>query len=211
MNWKQVDKLEFTDKELEIINFYCADEMYKLKKICNPLLAINKVKRMNYDDLYSDALKVLIESVKDYDGERAKFETYLTGNIKRSFYDWMRDSLRWKRCNLQTDEKGHKKFGKNGLPIPIYNLSFDYPTDDGEYLKDIVPDTKNYLENEEVEFSPKMEKYLHSLSDEQLEVVYLIMEGQEQENIKEILNLTQSEFNNCMNGIKAYENISILF
>lgn len=210
MNWKQVDKLEFTDKELEIINFYCDDEMYKLKKICNPLLSINKVKRMNYDDLYSDALKVLIESVKDYDGERAKFETYLTGNIKRSFYDWMRDSLRWKRCNLQTDEKGHKKFGKNGLPIPIYNLSFDYPTDDGEYLKDIVPDTKNYLEDE-IELSPKVKQYLHSLSNDQLEVTYLIMEGQSQENIKEILNLTQSEFNNCMNGIKAYENISILF
>ena len=210
MNWKQVDKLEFTDKELEIINFYCADEMFRLKKICNPLLSINKVKRMNYDDLYSDALKVLIESVKDYDGEKAKFETYLIGNIKRSFYDWMRDSLRWKRCNLQIDEKGHKKFGKNGLPIPIYNLSFDYPTDDGEYLKDIVPDTKNYL-GDEIEFSPKMKQYLHSLSDEQLEVVYLIMEGQEQENIKEILNLTQSEFNNRMNGIKAYENISILF
>lgn len=210
MNWKQVDKLEFTDKELEIINFYCADEMYKLKKICNPLLSINKVKRMNYDDLYSDALKVLIESVKDYDGERVKFETYLTGNIKRSFYDWMRDSLRWKRCNLQTDEKGHKKFGKNGLPIPIYNLSFDYPTDDGEYLKDIVPDTKNYLEDE-IELSPKVKQYLHSLSNDQLEVTYLIMEGQSQENIKEILNLTQSEFNNCMNGIKAYENISILF
>lgn len=210
MNWKQVDKLEFTDKELEIINFYCADEMFRLKKICNPLLSINKVKRMNYDDLYSDALKVLIESVKDYDGERAKFETYLTGNIKRSFYDWMRDSLRWKRCNLQTDEKGHKKFGKNGLPIPIYNLSFDYPTDDGEYLKDIVPDTKNYLEDE-IELSPKVKQYLHSLSNDQLEVTYLIMEGQSQENIKEILNLTQSEFNNRMNGIKAYENISILF
>lgn len=210
MNWKQIDKLEFTEKEMEVINFYCADEMFRLKKICNPLLAINKVKRMNYDDLYSDALKVLIESVKDYDGEKAKFETYLIGNIKRSFYDWMRDSLRWKRCNLQTDEKGHKKFGKNGLPIPIYNLSFDYPTDDGEYLKDIVPDTKNYLEDE-IEFSPKVKQYLHSLSNDQLEVAYLIMEGQSQENIKEILNLTQSEFNNCMNGIKAYENISILF
>lgn len=210
MNWKQVDKLEFTDKELEIINFYCVDEMCRLKKICNPLLAINKVKKMNYDDLYSDALKVLIESVKDYDGEKAKFETYLIGNIKRSFYDWMRDSLRWKRCNLQTDEKGHKKFGENGLPIPIYNLSFDYPTDDGEYLKDIVPDTKNYLEDE-IELSPKVKQYLHSLSNDQLEVTYLIMEGQSQENIKEILNLTQSEFNNRMNGIKAYENISILF
>ena len=59
-------------------------------------------------------------------------------------------------------------------------------------------------------FLQKYSLYLPSY-DEQLEIVYLIMEGQEQENIKEILNLTQSEFNNRMNGIKAYENISILF
>ena len=210
MNWKQITKLEFTEEEIEIINFYCDDEMYRLKKICNPLLKINKVKNMNYDDLYSDALKVLIESVKDYDGKKAKFETYLAGNIKRSLFDYMRDSLRWKRCNLQMGKNGDKKLDENGLPIPIYNLSFDYPNEDGDSLKDIIPDTKNYLEDE-IEFSPKVKQYLHSLSNDQLEVAYLIMEGQSQENIKEILNLTQSEFNNCINGIKAYENISILF
>lgn len=210
MNWKQITKLEFTEEEMEIINFYCDDEMYRLKKICNPLFRKNKVKYMNYDDLYSDALKVLIESVKDYDGQKAKFETYLAGNIKRSLFDYMRDSLRWKRCNLQMGKNGGRELDDNGLPIPIYNLSFDCPNKDGDSLKDIIPDTKNYL-GDEAEFSPKMEKYLHSLSDEQLEVACLIMEGQSQENIKEILNLTQSEFNNCMNGIKAYENISILF
>lgn len=210
MNWKQVTKLEFTEEEMKIINFYCSNEMHRLKKICNPLFRKNKVKYMNYDDLYSDALKVLIESIKDYDGQKAKFETYLTGNIKRSLFDYMRDSLRWKRCNLQMDKNGGRKLDENGLPIPIYNLSFDCPNKDGDSLKDIIPDTKNYL-GDEAEFSPKMEEYLHSLSNDQLEVAYLIMEGQSQENIKEILNLTQSEFNNCMNGIKAYENISILF
>ena len=208
MNWKQVDKLEFTDKELEIINFYCADEMYKLKKICNPLLAINKVKRMNYDDLYSDALKVLIESVKDYDGEKAKFETYLTGNIKRSFYDWMRDSLRWKRCNLQTDEKGHKKFSENGLPIPIYNLSFDCPTDEGKYLKDIVPD-KNSLEYD-TEFSPEMKEYLARLSKIQRMIITYLNEGYLPEEIQEILHINDKTYKDNYKTIMDEKNLRII-
>ena len=208
MNWKQVDKLEFTDKELEIINFYCVDEMCRLKKICNPLLAINKVKKMNYDDLYSDALKVLIESVKDYDGEKAKFETYLIGNIKRSFYDWMRDSLRWKRCNLQTDEKGHKKFGENGLPIPIYNLSFDYPTDDGEYLKDIVPD-KNSLEYD-AEFSSEMKKYLARLSKIQRMIITYLSEGYLPEVIQEMLHINEKTYKDNYKTIMDEKNLRII-
>ncbi|MCJ7965750.1 sigma-70 family RNA polymerase sigma factor [Lachnospiraceae bacterium NSJ-171] len=208
MNWKQVDKLEFTDKELEIINFYCADEMFRLKKICNPLLAINKVKRMNYDDLYSDALKVLIESVKDYDGEKAKFETYLIGNIKRSFYDWMRDSLRWKRCNLQTDEKGHKKFSENGLPIPIYNLSFDCPTDEGKYLKDIVPD-KNSLEYD-TEFSPEMKEYLARLSKIQRMIITYLSEGYLPEEIQEILHINDKTYKDNYKTIMDEKNLRII-
>ena len=31
MNWKQIEKLEFTDEEMEIINFYCENEMRELK------------------------------------------------------------------------------------------------------------------------------------------------------------------------------------
>lgn len=208
MNWKQVDKLEFTDKEMEIINFYCANKMYKLKKICNPLLVTNKVKRMNYDDLYSDALKVLVESVKDYDGEKAKFETFLIGNIKRSFYDWIRDSLRWKRCNLQTDEKGHKKLNENGLPIPVYDLSFDFPTDDGEYLKDIVPD-KSSLEYD-TEFSPEMKKYLSRLSKIQRIILAYLTEGYLPEEIQEMLHINETTYKDNHKAIMDEKNLKII-
>lgn len=209
MNWKQVDKLEFTDKEMEIINFYCANKMYRLKKICNPLLAINKVKKMNYDDLYSDALKVLIESVKDYDGEKAKFETFLIGNIKRSLFDWIRDSLRWKRCNLQTDEKGNKKLNENGLPIPVYDLSFDFPTDDGEYLlKDIIPD-KSSLEYD-TEFSPEMKKYLSRLSKIQRMILTYLCEGYLPEEIQGILHINESIYKDNYKAIMDEKNLRII-
>lgn len=215
MNWKQVDKLEFTEEEIKIINFYCNDKMRELKKICSSIIAKNNIDKIYYDDLYSDALIVLMESIKDFNGEKAVFKTFLIGNINRSFVSWIRDNYyRAKRSLLLLDSKGKivKVTDENGKEIPVHlkTISFDEPTEDEYTLKEIIPG-KMDIKEDEIEFSPKMEEYLHSLSDEQLEVVYLIMEGQEQENIKEILNLTQSEFNNRMNGIKAYENISILF
>lgn len=215
MNWKQVDKLEFTEEEIKIINFYCNDKMRELKKICSSIIAKNNIDKIYYDDLYSDALIVLMESIKDFNGEKAVFKTFLIGNINRSFVSWIRDNYyRAKRSPLLLDSKGKivKVTDENGKEIPVHlkTISFDEPTEDEYTLKEIIPG-KMDIKEDEIEFSPKMEEYLHSLSDEQLEVVYLIMEGQEQENIKEILNLTQSEFNNRMNGIKAYENISILF
>lgn len=208
MNWKQVDKLEFTDEEMELINFYCANEMHELKKICNPLFRKNKVKYMNYDDLYSDALKVLIESVKDYDGQKAKFETYLAGNIKRSLFDYMRDSLRWKRCNLQTDKNGNKELDENGLPIPIYNLSFDCPNEEGNSLKDIIPD-KNSFEYEP-EFSPEMKKYLSRLSKIQRMIITYLGEGYFPEEIQKMLDITNNTYKDNLKAIMDEKNLKII-
>lgn len=215
MNWKQVTKLEFTEEEMEIINFYCGNEMRELKKICSSIIAKNNIDKIYYDDLYSDALIVLMESIKDFNGEKAVFKTFLIGNINRSFLSWIRDNYyRAKRSPLLLDSKGKivKVTDENEKEIPVHlkTISFDEPTEDEHTLKEIIPD-KIDVKEDEIEFSPKVKQYLHNLSNDQLEVAYLIMEGQSQENIKEILNLTQSEFNNCMNGIKAYENISILF
>ena len=71
MNWKQITKLEFTDKELEIINFYCADELRELKKVCFPIIKQKDgVSGKDYDDLIDVALMTLIEVVKDYNSEK---------------------------------------------------------------------------------------------------------------------------------------------
>ena len=59
--------------------------------------------------------------------------------------------------------------------------------------------------------SDKTREYLNNLTKDQRDVAYLIMDGYSCEEIKEILHMEQNEFTNCMNGLKAYRNISILF
>ena len=52
---------------------------------------------MEIDDLLSDAMKVLLETVENYDCTRNdNFGAYLTTNIKRSYLDWTRDRIPYK-------------------------------------------------------------------------------------------------------------------
>ena len=105
----KVKKISLNEKQMELVTYYSENDMARLKRICNPIINMKNVDQKDYDDLYSDALKVLLESVQTFDETAdCSFNTFLTGNIKRSFYDWSRDQLTWKRCNLEyeTDENG---------------------------------------------------------------------------------------------------------
>ena len=90
------------DKEKEsLISQYCGNKMKQLREICDPIIRLMNVPLSEYDDLYSDAMNVVLESVENFNQERnCSFKTFLIGNIKRSFQDWLRDRHRWKRIHL---------------------------------------------------------------------------------------------------------------
>ena len=80
--------MELTQEQIKVLNFYADEQMKELKKICDPLIYKMRVANMDHDDLYSDALKVLEESVRSYkEDKKCSFKTYLTGNIKRYFLE----------------------------------------------------------------------------------------------------------------------------
>ena len=112
--------------------------------------------------------------------------------------------------NVSPDQKD-----ENGNPIIIHNVSIDAPTPDCLDMLERI--SLNYnLEDEIIcnnseSVSDKTREYLNNLTKDQREVAYLIMDGYSCEEIKEILHIEQNEFTNCMNGLKAYRNISILF
>lgn len=206
MNWKQIDKLSFTEDEMKMIDYYCKDNMRQLKKICNPLITNKNVAQMEYDDLYSNALNVLIESVKDYNGDKSKFTTYLIGNLNRSFYDWTRDKLRWKRCNLETDENGKVKKDGSGLPIPIKNIPLDAPNDDGvDWSEKIIVE-----ENNNNEYSSGFIKYMNSLSKREKEIAKLIIQGYQLNEIQDILHIPEKKFIKIIGNMKSFEKRKIL-
>ena len=213
-----VDYSMMTEEQIALINEYCENDMKKLKPICHFVWGKKGVPVCYHDDLYDDAMNVLSESVITFNSEGgASFKTYLTNNIHMSYGQWYRDThLRSKRSNLLLDENGKIKKDKNGKPIIIHNVSLDAPTPD--CLDMIERISLNYnLEDEVIgsnkteSVSDKIREYLNNLPKDQRKVAYLIMDGYSCEEIKEILHMEQSDFTDCMNGLRAYRNISILF
>lgn len=198
---------QFTEKQLAIIEEYCCNDMKKLKFICKPVMSlIGGISGKDYDDIYSLAQFLLYKCVKKYDENNEKgasFNTFFRNILFRRLYaTYLRDRNRQCRSNTKEGEDGEKIF--------IPDVSLDAPTPDCVPTLERI-NISNTLEEQffKPDISKNTKEYLHSLSNEQLEVAKLFMEGYQQDDIKDILHITQAEFNNRMNGMKSYRNISI--
>lgn len=199
---------EWNEDQMKILHEYCDNEMAEIKKMCN-LIIMNAggISGKEYDDIYSLAQFLLFKCVKKYDANNKKgasFKTFYRGILNRRLYaTYLRDKNRQCRSNTRIDKDGNRVF----LP----DVSLDAPT------KDCVDKLERISISPTLEddfFKPDLKEiikeYLNNLSDEQLEVANLFMEGYHANDIKDILHITQTEFNNRMNGMKSYRNISIL-
>lgn len=199
---------EWNEDQMKILHEYCDNEMAKIKKMCNSIIMnAGGISGKEYDDIYSLAQFLLFKCVKKYDANNKKgasFKTFYRGILNRRLYaTYLRDKNRQCRSNTRIDKDGNRVF----LP----DVSLDAPT------KDCVDTLERISISPTLEddfFKPDLKEiikeYLNNLSDEQLEVANLFMEGYHANDIKDILHITQTEFNNRMNGMKSYRNISIL-
>lgn len=209
-----VDYSIMTDEQIAIINDYCENDMRKLKHICHQIWGNKGLPNCYHDDLYDDAMEVLCESVLSFNPEKnTSFITFLTGNIRRSYADWFRDNfLRAKRSNLELDENGKIKKDENENPIIITNISFDAPVEDGIDIKERIASDSNAEENLKIQdtYDENTITYLNALSPTQKEIANLIMVGYEFSDIKQILNLTDKQFESHMKHMRCDKNSRLL-
>ena len=214
----KVEKISLNEKQMELVTYYSENDMARLKRICNPIINMKNVDQKDYDDLYSDALKVLLESVQAFDETAdCSFNTFLTGNIKRSFYDWSRDQLTWKRCNLEyeTDENGEIKKDKNGKPIKkkVYDVSMDVPLEDGSDLREKIPSNfsvETEIKKHEILDNENVSNYMETLGLIQKEIAKMIILGYSNNEIKEELKLSDKNFSLYFSDMKKTEKKRIL-
>ena len=213
---------DLTEEQLLIVNEYCENDMKKLKKVCYIVWGKINLPFVYYDDLYSDAMKVLLESVRTFrEGRLAKFNTYLTNNIRLSFSEWFRDNnLRAKRSNLGLDAKGNIKRDEKGNPTTIIrSLSIDDPTEDGVNLYEkISSGFKIENEIEELSYigleddvleecSSEMREYLNIiLSKLQRKVLELIINDYSKEKIMETLHIDSALYSDSIAAITSNKN-----
>ena len=206
-----VDYSKLTKEQIASINEYCKNDMKELKKICYLVWGNKGLPSCYHDDLYDDAMKVLVESVVSYNpNNNTKFKTYLMNNINLSQREWYRNThLRAKRNNLELDKNGKIKKDEYGNPIIIKNISFDAPVEDGCDLREKISSGFN-IENETwLEKDENVEMFLDSLSNRQRKIIELKMDDYMPDEIKNILNLTDGEYNNEMKSIRMNENLSL--
>lgn len=207
-----MNRMELNDIQIELLENYCSNNMSNLKKICKFVWGNKGIPNYYHDDLYSDAMKVLLESINTYDSNsNTKFITYLTNNIKLSYREWYRDNyLRAKRNNIKFDENGKIEKDENGNPVIISNISLDAPSEEGINL---VEKISSYSIEERVflnELSENTSVYLSKLTPLQKHIAYLIMCGYKLREIKYKLNLTNKQFTNQLKFMRCFENTNLL-
>ena len=178
----------------EILEWYCDNEMYRLKKMCFPMLVkIGGISDKDYDDFYSIALSVLSDTALRYDEENnCDFHSFLASNIKRKFKTEIRDRNRAKR-----------------IPSKKLESTSNLVTEDGLELGETIPSKFDTYEIacEYLFEGTKIERYLNKLSHTQRKIVSLLSEGFKANEIRELLHMNCKQYSNNLAAIQAYENI----
>lgn len=190
--------MDLEQKE-QLLKVYCDNELQGLKQICNPMIYKKGITQTDtdYDELISLALETLRDSTERYhDTQNCKFNTFLIGNIKRTFFDWTRDSNRIKR------------------KCPGKMEYFDAPSEDGIDLKEKIASDfnieKEVLDDIVLSSDKRIEQYLEALSEKQREIATLIMKGYEPSEIQGILNISEKEYHSAMSVMKSYDKSKLL-
>lgn len=199
-----------------LIHYYCDDFYKRLRHICKKIWG-GKVDNYEEDELIDDAVEVLMEAVNTYKTDsKAKFETYLTGNISRSSYSWFRDN-KYTGCrnNLARDGNGkiiYEEINGKKRPIRIDSVSFDMDNDETQNLKETLSSKIN-IEDILIaeEYTDKVELYLSNLPKRVRGVAKLFSQEYNRDEIMELLHITEQQLLDCMKILKSYEYISLLF
>lgn len=210
-----------SSQQLGWINEYCENNMSRLKKISYNAFFRYGIPMHEYDELYDDAMNVLMESVINFDSSQgASFKTYLVNNIKKSVIDWYRDNYqRCKRKNLLTDKNGkiikvdkdgNVTDGDKGKPIIIPDTSFDAPTEEDNDLVEKIASNFSVEDKSEFDFNvdEKVEEFIESLPKVEKNILLLRMKNTSVDKIKQKLNISNGEYNNAMKSIKMNKGLS---
>jgi DNA-directed RNA polymerase specialized sigma24 family protein len=210
-----------------IIDILYADNATKVQQGCHKSMArFGGISQMDYDDFYSrfgyELCKArdryarnLVEKNKDFDEK--DFYKYLSGIFYHSTCKEMTKRNRKKRMIVVEIEDSDEY----GEPIKrkkyVQNISMDMPVNENENItvgdmlfeKNMSIEKILFDDNEE-EYSCKMEKYLSKLSKLQKEVLRLMIANYSSEEIMEELGISEGKYRDCINAIHSDKNLELL-
>lgn len=151
----------------------------------------------------------LDQNIEDFDED--KFNGYMYFGITNKIKTYITRKNRGKRCQIVTSKEGDKEVKQYIYPTSLDNLM----TDDGEtkYM-DVIPsdfDIESSIDvGELLNLGENVIRYISSLGTIQRQIAYLIMQGCNSTEIKDILHISDKEYYTYLSDMKEYEKRQLL-
>lgn len=190
------------DNVTEILQPYCENDMKRLKRISKSIfMRFNEpLTEADYDEFYSIALLTLWQAYQSYDPKVGTFEGFLYSCLQRKFKTELTRRHRKKRA------------------FDNYNISLDSTIDNDKEctLSEIIPsDFDTFTEavegQENEQYTEKMKEFLSRLSNQQANILNLLIDGYKPMEIRKSLGISEREYADEWKIIKSFENVKILF
>lgn len=188
---------------LAILEPYCEDDMRLLKRISNSIFRrFNEpLAEADYDDFYSLANETLWKAYNAYNPDMGiSFDGFLRSCLENRFKSELTRRHRQKRI------------------IDRFTVPLDAVNEDGEdcCLLDFIPsdfDTfeEAVKETDGVQYHDRIRQYIARLSNQQIAILNLLMDGYKPNEIHRILEISPKRYAENLKAMRSYENVKILF
>lgn len=183
-----------------ILDRYYADNAKKLHKVVDKILVkFGGLSDKDTDDFYSLANEVFVDAMKRYDYVQS-FDGFLYSCLSNKI---MTEITRRNREKRKADRMSTSLDAVSG-------------NDEEFSLLEIIPSDFDTFEEvakaqERDLYQDKVQMYIARLSNEQVNILNLLIDGYKPNEIREILEISAREYADDMQIMRSYENIKILF
>lgn len=194
-----------TDKDLSplqlrILDTYYADNAKMLHRVVDRILS--KFGGLTYkdtDDFYSLANMVFADAINRYDCEQS-FDGFLYSCLSNKIMS----EISKRNCEKRRADR--------------LSISLEATNDKGEdySLLDCIPSDFDTFEEaskhqENGQYCNKVQQYISKLSNQQVNILNLLIDGYKPFEVRRILEMSPKEYENNMQIMRCYENVRVLF
>lgn len=192
-----------TTTDLSVLQPYCENDMQLLKKISRSIfMRFNEpLVKADHDDFYSIANMTLWQAYNAYDPDMGiSFDGFLRSCLQKKFKTELTHRHRQKRILNQ------------------FAVSLDAVGDSEEEcnLLDFIPSDFDTFEEvtrrqEDRFYQDKVQIYISKLSNRQVNILNLLIDGYKASEIQRVLEISSTEYLENLQIMRSYENVKVLF
>lgn len=179
---------------------YYADNARKLHRTVDKILSrFGGLSHKDTDDFYSLANEVFADILKRYNPEQS-FDGFLYSCLSNKI---MTEITKRNREKRKADRMAVSLDAVNGEDEELSLL--DFLPSDFDTFEEVAK------RQESGKYQDKMERYISKLSNRQVNILNLLIDGFKPSEIRQILGIPPREYADNLQTMRSYENVKILF